>query len=70
MSNEAEVPVIKVYAVMAGWSCDIMSEVGPVAYFSTQDKAETYILKENLLDRVSDGYSVYVEEILVDKEPE
>lgn len=58
-----------IYAVMFGWSCDIMSEVSPQAYFSTRDKAETYILEKKLLDYVTDdnGYSVYVEEITLDE---
>ena len=58
----------KIYAVMCGWSSDIHSDVIPYAYFSTEDKAETFILKSKLLDLVTEdnGYQVYVEEITID----
>lgn len=61
---------MKVYAVMAGWGCDIHSEVTAIAYFSTKDKAETYILEKSLLDVADqdENYQVYVETILIDEE--
>ncbi len=54
-----------IYVVMHGWSCDIMSEVYPIAYFSSEEKAEDYILQKNLLN-VQD-YETYVQKIELDK---
>lgn len=55
-----------IYAVMHGWACDIYSEVCPIAYFSSEEKADEYILKKNLLDK--ENYETYVQKIKVDEE--
>lgn len=54
-----------VYAVeVCSFSCDIMSETWIVGYFSSRDKAETFILEHKLFDK---GYeSVYVQELELD----
>lgn len=43
---------MKIYAVeVTTFSCDIYGESYIAGYFSTQDKAEEYILKAGLLDK-------------------
>lgn len=59
---------MEIFIVIESHHWDIYGEQNILGYFSTQDKAETFILKNDLLDRVTDSCEVYVQNIILDKE--
>jgi len=60
---------MKIYAIeVCTFSCDIYAESYIHSYWSTREKAETYILEEGLLDKKDER--VEVREFILDSPPE
>lgn len=60
---------MKIYAVeVCTFSSDIYGETYIDSYWSSKDKAETRILKANLLEKSYNGNNAYVIEILIDQQ--